>query len=346
MSLPKLMPPKEKILSCLQSHSPLSGPELADRLGISRQGLNVHMQELLATGKVVKTGSTRNARYHARGKAPSSDRYARQLPLRQLDESRVYERVAISLNLRSRVPDHVESIVHYAFTEMLNNAIDHADCDRGRINVTLGAGELDFEVRDYGIGIFHSIATKFDLEDEHAAMIELIKGKTTTMPEAHSGEGIFFTSKLADRFLIQSHRTKIEWNRHLGDTFVSSCRALKGTRVRFSIRRDARQRLDEVFTVYAPEDFDFQFQKTKVQVKLLQKEYISRSEAKRLMLNLEKFREIVLDFKGVNSIGQGFADEVFRVFLNQNPDISVFVEHANSVVTAMLKHAGFEPRDP
>ena len=31
-------------------------------------------------------------------------------------------------------------------------------------------------------------------------------------------------------------------------------------------------------------------------------------------VGLERFREVVLDFAGVDAIGQGFADEVFRVW--------------------------------
>ena len=75
-------------------------------------------------------------------------------------------------------------------------------------------------------------------------------------------------------------------------------------------------------------------------MKLLQTEYVSRSEARRLVLNLDKFGEVVLDFKDVKSIGQGFADEVFRVFVNRHPEIRIAVEKAKPGVAAMLRHAG------
>jgi nitrate/nitrite-specific signal transduction histidine kinase len=67
--------------------------------------------------------------------------------------------------------------VHYAFTEMLNNAIDHSMGDQCRIEVRLDATRLSFTVRDGGVGVLHSIADKFELQDKHAAMIELVKGK-------------------------------------------------------------------------------------------------------------------------------------------------------------------------
>jgi hypothetical protein len=75
-----------------------------------------------------------------------------------------------------------------------------------------------------------------------------------------------------------------------------------------------------------------------VWVKLLQPDYVSRSEARRLLVNLEKFREIVLDFRDVRSVGQGFADEVFRVFTGRNPEIVIRSENVNPAVMAMIRH--------
>jgi hypothetical protein len=156
--------------------------------------------------------------------------------------------------------------------------------------------------------------------------------------EAHSGEGIFFTSRAADRFVLRSHRIQVEWNRIKDDVFVSNPRFLRGTSVAFAIQRNSRRSLDAVFGEFAPEEYDFQFQKTRVLVKLLQRDYVSRSEAKRLLANLEKFSEIVLDFRDVKSVGQGFADEVFRVFAQRHPSIKIAVENANPAVDAMIRH--------
>lgn len=169
-------------------------------------------------------------------------------------------------------------------------------------------------------------------------MLELVKGKTTTLRERHSGEGLFFSSKAADRFLLRSHRIQLEWNRSRNDVFVSSRRFLRGTRVGFLVHRGTRRRLEDVIEAYAPEEYDFRFQKTRVHVKLLRADYVSRSEAKRLLANLDKFREIVLDFKDVRSIGQGFADEILRLFARGHPEIELRTVNANPVVSAMLRH--------
>ena len=159
------------------------------------------------------------------------------------------------------------------------------------------------------------------------------------MAEAHTGEGIFFTSRAADRFLLRSHRIQVEWNRAREDVFVSTQRYLAGTDVRFAVQRSTTRRLDEVFAEFAPEEYDFQFLKTKLLVKLLRRDYVSRSEARRLLANLEKFREVVLDFRDVQSLGQGFADEVFRVFRRRHPSTTVTTENTNPVIDAMIRHA-------
>jgi anti-sigma regulatory factor (Ser/Thr protein kinase) len=328
---------RQAILDYIDKNGSATGPELADFLNVTRQAVNPHLRRLLAESKIVKTGSTRAARYFPYESAAPARTLKRDLALSGLDESAVYEHIAISLTL-SQLADSVESIVHYAFTEILNNAIDHSMSERCTVEVRLDATKISFTVRDSGIGVFYSIADKFDLQNEHDAMIELIKGKTTTQPRAHSGEGIFFVSRAADRFSLRSHRLQLEWDNKRADVFVSEPRFLKGTLASFEIDRNSRTRLENVFAEFAPEAYDFQFQKTRVLVKLLRRDYVSRSEAKRLLHNLDKFSEIELDMRDVRNVGQGFADEVFRVFATAHPDIVIRFVNASDAVTAIIKH--------
>lgn len=312
--------------------------ELAHRLDITRQAVNAHLGILIRAGKIFKTGSTRAARYFPAELAPQAQKISWAFELKNLDESDIYERLAIALNLNG-LPANVAAIVQYAFTEMLNNAIDHSKSIKCKIEAYLDAGKMTFNLRDEGIGVFHSISDKFCLHDEHAALVELLKGKTTTMPEAHSGEGIFFVSRAADRFRLRSHRQQIEWNRAKNDVFVSTPRFIRGTLVRFEIGIHTRTRLENVFAEFAPAKYDYQFRKTRVLVKLLRKDYVSRSEAKRLLHNLDKFSEIELDMRDVQNVGQGFADEIFRVFANAHPEIEIRAVNASGAVNAMLQHA-------
>ena len=333
------MNPKRKILAYLARRRAASGGELRSHLGISRQALSVHIRGLVEAGKVVRSGAARGARYMLQGRAPKAAVVSRTLRIRGLDEARVWDALATGLNLRHTLRSNVEAVAHYAFTEMLNNAIEHSKAPRCSVRFRLDPGLLSFEIRDPGIGVFHSIASKLRLDGEHTALVELLKGRTTTMREAHTGEGIFFTSRAADRFVLRSHRIQVEWSRIKDDVFVSNPRFLKGTSVSFLIQRNSRQHLETLFAEFAPEEYDFRFQKTRVLVKLLQRDYISRSEAKRLLANLERFSEVVLDFRDVKAVGQGFADEIFRVFARQHPRIGITTENTNPVVDAMIRHA-------
>jgi hypothetical protein len=332
------MDAKQEILDFLATRDSAGGADFRKHLGISRQALSVHLREMISAGKVFKTGSTRGARYSLAFRGPSPAVISRDLDLRGLDESEVYDDVTTTLNLTRALRGNVESIARHAFTEMLNNAIDHSKAERCALRFRLDAGAVTFDIRDRGIGLFHSIASRFDLPDEHAAMIELLKGRTTTMAEAHSGEGIFFTARAADRFSLRSHRIQVEWDTFQDDVFVSRRRFIEGTDVRFALQRTTRRRLEDVFGEFAPEEYDFRFERTKMHVKLLGRDYVSRSEAKRLLANLEKFSDIELDFSGVDSVGQGFADEVFRVFASRNPGITIETTNANDVIAAMLSH--------
>ncbi len=339
-SKPRALSTPDAILAFVDRQGSATSTDLAKHLNITRQAINLHLRQLIERGEIVKTGSTRGARYYPATAAPSPDVFSTVFHLSGLDEAEVYERVALTLNLARQLRPNVENIVRYAFTEMLNNAIDHSQADRCHIEVRLEAGKLSFEVRETGIGVFRSIADKLDLSDEPAAMIELVKGKTTTMPEEHSGEGIFFTARAADRLVLRSHKIQIEWSRARDDVFVSTPRFKKGTTVLFEIYRDSRTQLKAVFAEFAPEAYDYQFQKTRVLVKLLQNEYVSRSEAKRLLLNLDKFSEIELDMRDVKYLGQGFADEVFRVFTSQHPSIQLRAINASDSIAAMIRHTG------
>ena len=221
---------------------------------------------------------------------------------------------------------------------MLNNAIDHSSSEKCFVEASLDQYHLSFVIRDHGIGLFQSIYKKFNLADENAAIGELIKGKTTTWREKHTGEGIFFTSKSADRIGFRSHRIEVIFDNLKKDIFIYERRWIKGTEVNFKISKRSRRKLDVIFAEFAPEEFDYQFDKTKVQVKLFHSDYVSRSEARRLLHGLEKFKEIILDFSGVKSIGQGFADEVFRVFQNGHPDIVLKKINVSPTLVPIINH--------
>ena len=335
------MDAKQRILALMKGGRWMSSSRLCGRLSVSRQAINRQLKVLIREGLVEKQGSTRAARYRLAGEG-ESHRVAlsmdRRLPLGGLQEDAVFAEVSLRLNLERQLSEKPFHISRYAFTEILNNAIEHSESEHAVVQAEVDQYDLRFRIRDTGIGIFQSILTKFRLPDEIAALGELLKGKTTTMRSRHSGEGIFFTSKAADRISFRSHRTTLVFDNLKQDILVQEDRFIRGTDVRFAISRRSRRDLSRVFSDFAPEEFDYRFERTRVLVRVMLTDCVSRSEAKRLLHALNRFREIILDFSGVQTLGQGFADEVFRVFLRAHPRITVRVKNLRPPLVAMVRH--------
>ena len=335
------MDAKEKIFNYIEKNQSATGKQLSEYLGISRQAVNKHLKKLIENDRVVKEGITRGAIYRipsAYKKVRFKKSIEKTYALSGLEEDKVFHELAPLLNLKNELSDRAFKIVSYAFTEMLNNAIDHSESEKCTIEWLIDSYQVGFRIRDFGIGLFYSIFTKFNLDDENAAVGELLKGKTTTMEEKHTGEGIFFTSKASDIIFFRSHKIKLSFDNQKKDVFVEEMRFIKGTEVSFNISKRSKRRLDEIFSHFAPEEFDYRFDRTRALVKLFHQDYVSRSEAKRLLYGLDKFKEIILDFKGVKSIGQGFADEIFRVFKKTHPDKVIKIENLNPSLKPIIDH--------
>jgi hypothetical protein len=97
----------------------------------------------------------------------------------------------------------------------------------------------------------------------------------------------------------------------------------------------------KIFDQYASAE-DYVFKKTTVPVRVAQygsDKLVPRSQAKRVVARIEVFRTVVFDFQGVSTVGQTFADEVFRVFARQHPEIEIVCQNANSEVQRMIARA-------
>jgi len=212
----------------------------------------------------------------------------------------------------------------------------------GTHKVTLNAAEVELRVCDSGIGIFRKIKEACQLDDERAAILELVKGKFTTDPERHTGEGIFFTSRAFDRFALLSGTLSLIHHRQEEDWLIQDANPLVGTHVFLRIAHWSPHTLREVFDRYSTNQDDYAFRRTHVVVSLARSEgekLVSRSQAKRILARLERFREVVLDFKGIDTIGPAFADEIFRVFRSQHPEVNLVVHDASDEVQKMIRRA-------
>ena len=74
--------------------------------------------------------------------------------------------------------------------------------------------------------------------------------------------------------------------------------------------------------------------------------FVSRSQAKRVLARLPRFKEVLLDFEGVEAIGPAFADQIFRVFAAEHGDVHLSPVRANEQVKQMVdraRRAALEP---
>lgn len=328
---------RQFIVSHVQKHPTDIARFAAEHFGITRQAVNKHLQRLIDERALESDGKTRNRAY-------------RLYPLVQwLKAYELNDSLAEDIVWRSdiesslgQLPENVFDIWHYGFTEMFNNVIDHAEGSSVEILLRKNAAVAELAIIDNGIGIFRKIQSKLELVDERHAILELSKGKLTTDPTNHTGEGIFFTSRMFDAFDIISGG--VYFSHKFGDAedwILERARPESGTTVWMKLNNHTSRTLKKVFAKFTSND-EFGFTKTVVPVRLAQygdDKLISRSQAKRLLARVDRFRTVIFDFTEVESIGQSFADEVFRVFASRHPEIELVAIKTNSAVNRMIERA-------
>ena len=236
-----------------------------------------------------------------------------------------------------------QELFSYGVTEMVNNVIDHSGGKSMRIGLEKTAVSLTIAVSDNGVGIFNKISAALKLPDPRESILDLIKGKFTTDPKRHTGEGIFFTSRAFDRFSIASSNL-LFFHTSLRDdwSMTAQKKSVKGTVVTMSLLLPAKRKLIEVFTPYSSGPEDYRFARTRVPLSLatlIEESLMSRSSAKRVLARIDRFDEVIMDFAGIRSVGQAFADEIFRVFALAHPHVRLIPVNANEQVTSMIRRA-------
>ena len=66
---------------------------------------------------------------------------------------------------------------------------------------------------------------------------------------------------------------------------------------------------------------------------------MSRSQAKRLLARIDRFKVVLFDFDGVIMIGQAFADEALPCLCEAHPHIDLCAVGVNTTVEHMIRHA-------
>ncbi len=256
-----------------------------------------------------------------------------------LDESKMWKDFS---TLFTELPDNIYKICQYGFTEIANNALEHSEGQYISIQVDRFFDQIEIFIGDDGIGIFKKICQKYNLDDPTQSILELAKGKLTTDPKHHTGEGIFFTSRAFDSFFIRSHNI-VFLHTDSGFDFQDQVdNVVEGTTVSMEISLGSKKSIQKIFDEYANQENGYGFDKTIVPVHLAllgNDQLISRSQARRVLSRFDRFKRVVLDFKGVQFVGQSFADEIFRVYPTEHPEVSIFYIEANKQVEKMILRA-------
>ena len=328
---------REFLLTSVQAHPTDLVAKAMQTFSVTRTTVARHIEYLCQQGKLIKTGHTRQIRYSLADAAEQTFIF----PLdSRFDEFAVYDKYVRPI-LDQVAIANVESILSYVVTEMLNNCKDHARAKNVTIYIKVNTSQrLVIDIVDDGIGVFNTVQQALALTDAREAIFELSKGKVTSDPQNHSGEGIFFSSRACDYFSIEANgfcfirdNTENDWSLHQTER-------KKGSRVTCELALNSQRDLAEIFKTYQGGEDNLQFCKTDITVALADlygERLISRSQAQRVTRNLENFSSVLLDFKGIRNVGQGFVDQVFRVFPQQHGNMQIHYCHANEDVTFMYR---------
>lgn len=331
---------RRQILRDLKYHPDDIAKHIAKIFSITPQAVNNHIKRLERGDWISSTGIGKGKKYflgdvrEVRSSFPLNNDMAEDKIWRDY-YSFIFEELS----------ENVVDICYYGFTEMVNNVIDHSAGTIVYISVIREKDQIIIIVVDDGEGIFKRIKRLCNLADERQALLELSKGKLTTDPDNHTGEGIFFTARVFDKFDIDSKG--IEYSHYHTDEYdylLDSDIPMDkiGTMVYMMVQRNSHREIQNVFNEYTEGPEDFKFNKTVIPVRLAQyknEKLVSRSQAKRILIRVEKFENVIFDFAEVKVIGQAFADEIFRVYAQRHSEITLTPVNMEDDVNRMVKKA-------
>jgi anti-sigma regulatory factor (Ser/Thr protein kinase) len=279
------------------------------------------------------------------GKGPSAHYRLRSIRRRfkrqGLDEGAAWQAVADEIARIRPLHEEGRRSLDYAVPEMINNAVDHSRGKTVEVSVAFeSAGTTVVTVRDDGVGVFARLQSDFGFPSAYDAIVQLEKGRLTSDPSNHSGEGLFFSSKAVSQFRLESQGTAWIVDNLANDSAIATSTSTKGTQVVLTVVRGHTPKLADVFAAYTDEE-TLEFARTRSTIKLAAfgRSLISRSEAKRVTERFAEFRNVVLDFSGVDIVGQGFCDQVFRIFAREHPQVTLEPVGMNDAVAFMVGRA-------
>lgn len=320
---------QEFILRNIRAHPLDIVPVTQERFELSQTAVLRHIHLLEKQDRIQVEGPAQNRRYSFKAIRPFNKSYSLQQTLAEDEIWREDLRP-----LFGGIEENILGICKYGFTEIFDNAVDHSEGTTITVVVEICADLISMTVTDDGVGLFNKIRKKYTLDDPRHALLEVSKGKLTTDPKNRRGEGIFFTSRMFDTFIIASGN--FTFGHKSADLFFEDDAPVEGTAVIMKISPLSDRTMEGVFSQFVS---GFGFDKTIVPVQLVRsgnENLITRSQAKRLLARLDGFRTVVLDFANVESIGRAFADEVFRVFAKSRPGTILIPTNENDSIKALI----------
>ncbi len=321
------------ITAAAHAHGAALAPLVMDRLGIGRRSALALLNKLVAAQWLLREGTSRKPVFRPGALKQVVQRY----PLAGLHEDLPWQRdFAPFFTLQP----NVARLAQHAFSELLNNAVDHSGGSSVTVSMRQTALHLQLLVSDDGCGVFSRIQQTFDIGDPTLAMLELSKGKLTSLPALHSGHGLFFTSRLADVFDLHANHRAFQfrgWDRR--GWHAAKPMARQGTSIYIGIATDTQRTLDGVLRGHSIAAACYGFDTTLVPLQLMTGGHTgleSRAQAKRVASRLQAFRRAEVDFSGIADVGHGFADELFRVFPRAHPAVELVPLHMAPRVAEMV----------
>lgn len=338
---------KKHILELIEKDKKNIVANIHETFGVSATTVYRYLSELLKK-KIIEKNTNKKSGYELCAERKIFIYFPQE---QHMEEDIIYHKDI--LPCLADISDSAQKIWYHSFTEIMNNAIDHANAQTIACSVTQNKLNATILIKDDGIGIFNKIVEynknvlgKDISEDE--AVGELFSGKFTTDSSNHSGEGIFFTSRLVDKFIICSDGRFFSHDSYDAEQLLNLfeietnkgadyLRKQKGTLVMMVLSNYSRRNIEKVLNDFS--DPDRGFFRTQILIKnvIPNGDPVSRSQAKRLYNNFEKFEEVELDFSGIENIGQAFTHELFIVFKRNHPKVTLIVKNANSKVENMIK---------
>jgi hypothetical protein len=154
---------------------------VAEHTGISTRRARAMLRELTALGWLACKGRPQRPRYRPGALRQGLHRYA----IDGLAEDRAWARALAPLF--DTLPAEARRMAQHAFTELLNNAIDHSGGSTVTVSMRQTATQMQLLVSDDGRGPFDKIADDFEIADPFEAVFDLAKGKLTGAPDRHTG---------------------------------------------------------------------------------------------------------------------------------------------------------------